>query len=455
MSPPKIGPRTPTTPRLPEPAVPPRPRNQVKPEPRDQGISRFDAPKAQKKAPVTLSTPPAGPQAGGPRPTPGTYPTTADVAKIAAMTDPVERNLAITQGYHDLSDAMGTLVGKENANWSTFATWASKQAGASIRQEDMPKVFVDALKGGGVVGEAMSKVDDALRKLGLPTLPLGDIAKAGSDALNNVSKAIADGNQFVFKEVGHEFARFVETFQGDTQLDPAKLQKYLDGFPQDKPLLKEAFGNYAQAMFEKDPNKKAELMLLANNTVGLHEQTQLQSYVEKALNSPVKDVFRNILDKSIEAGANALPFPANLAAKAAIKSGVVDLVVNPLVDKLADVFRGIATEHMMKLAVPGGALKLGNDLPPPPGMEDTLFPPHLRTIEAPKLRELLGRMDSSPDSLKGTGAKDWSKLDQRMNYIVDLFRTRQSDPHLFDQPFGKEARYPLPSAPKGPAPAVS
>ena len=457
MSSPKIGPRAPaTTARPPEPAVPPRPRNQVKPEPRDQGTSRFDAPKAQKKAPVALSTPPAAPQADGPRPTPGTYPTTADVAQISAMTDPVERNLAITQGYHDLSDAMGTLVGKENANWATFGTWASKQAGASIRQEDMPKVFVDALKAGGVMGEAMSKVDDALRKLGLPTLPLGDIAKAGSDALNNVSKAIADGNQLVFQEVGTEFARFVETFQGDTKPDPAKLQKYLDGFPQDKPLLKEAFGKYAEAMFEKDPNKKAELMLLANDTVGLHEQTQLQGYVEKALNSPVKDVFRNILDKSIEAGVNALPFPAKLAAKAALKTGVVDLVVNPLVDKLADVFRGIATENMMKLAVPGGALKLGNDLPPPPGMEETIFPPHLRTIEDPKLRELLARVDSSPDSLKGTAAKDWSRLDQRMNYIVDLFRTRQADPHLFDQPFGKEARYPLPSAPpKAPAPGVS
>ncbi|MCY1043063.1 hypothetical protein OV208_17210 [Corallococcus sp. bb12-1] len=455
MSPPKIGPRAPSTTRLPEPALPPRPRNEVKPEPRDrQGASLFESPKAR-KAPVALSTPGAGPQSG-PQPTPGTYPTAADVANIASMTDPVARNLAITQGYHDLSDAMGTLLGKENANWSTYATWASKQAGVSIRQEDMPKAFVDILQGGGAVGEAMSRVDDLLRNLGLPALPTGDLLKAGADALNNVSKAIADGNQFVFQEVGHEFARFVETFQGDTQLDPAKLQKYLDGFPPDKALLKDAFGNYAQAMFEKDPNKKAELMLLANNTVGLHEQTQLQSYVEKALNSPVKDIFRGILDKSIEAGANALPFPANLAAKAAIKSGAVDLVLNPLVDKLADVFRGIATEHMMKLAVPGEALKLGNDLPPPAGMEDTLFPPHLRSIENPKLRELLGRMDSSPDSLKGTGAKDWSQLDQRMNYIVDLFRTRQSDPHLFDQPFGKEAHYPVaPSAPRPAALGVS
>ncbi|WP_139916552.1 hypothetical protein [Corallococcus exiguus] len=29
-----------------------------------------------------------------------------------------------------------------------------------------------------------------------------------------------------------------------------------DGFPKDKPRLKDAFGTYAQAMFEEDPNKK-------------------------------------------------------------------------------------------------------------------------------------------------------------------------------------------------------
>ena len=127
---------------------------------------------------------------------------------------------------------------------------------------------------------------------------------------------------------------------------------------------------------------------------------------------------------------------------------VVDSMLDSVVDKAAGVFRGIATEHMMKLAVPGGALKLGNDLPPPKGMESTLFPPHLRTIQNPELKALLNKLDHSPDSLKGTGAKDWSRLDQRMDYIIDLFRTRQSDPHLFDQPFGRSATYPLPTAPR-------
>jgi hypothetical protein len=445
------GPGSRTQPRSIETPEPRRPRNEMKAQPQAPredtvGVSLFEG--APGRGPAALRSRPVAAPAGS-RVVPGSYPTAADVRAISAMKDPVARNLAITQGYSDLSAAMGQLVGKDNANWATFGTWASKQAGVSIRNEDLPRFFTDALKGSGGVLGPLSKVDDFLRKLGLPALPgVADFGKAAQDALANVSKAIADGNQFVFNEIGQEFARFVDTFKGDTRYDAAKVRKYLDGFPKDKPLLKEAFGHYAQAMFEKDPNKKAELMLLANNKVGLHEQTQLTPFIEKALNTPVKDTFRKLLKEGIEGAINALPFPASIAGKLALKSGAVDAVVNPLVDGLAGAFRRFATEHMMKLAVPGGALKLGNDLPPPAGMESTLFPPHLRSIQNPELRKLLERLDHSPDSLKGTAAKDWSRLDQRMDYIIDLFRTRQSDPRLFDPPFGRTERYPLATAPR-------
>lgn len=426
-----------------EPTKPQPRNNEVKPQARrpEDGASLFDS--TARKAPRSEALGGAAIALQPSRVAPGSYPSVADVNAIANMKDPVARNYAITQGYHDLSSALGDMLGKENANWSTFATWASKQAGTSIRQEDLPKFLMDAIKASGPVGQAMSKADDVLRKLGLPALPIGDMVAGASEALNNVSKAIADGNQFVFREVGSEFARFVDTFKDDTHYDAAKVDQYLAQFPADKPLLKEAFGTYAKAMFEQDPNKKAELMLLANDKIGLHEQTQLQPYIEKALNTPIKDTFKNILNQSIDAAIHALPFGAKQAAELLKRTGAIDAAVNPLVNSLSDVFRQVSTEHMMKLAVPGGALKLGNDLPPPPGMEKDLFPPDLRTIENPELKALLGQLDKSPNSLQGTAAKDWSHLDQRMNYIIDLFRSRQSDPHLFDQPFGRAGRYPV------------
>ncbi|NVJ06393.1 hypothetical protein HUW63_14260 [Myxococcus sp. AM001] len=417
---------------LPNPRAPERPTESGEPTHPPRNELRPPAPSCGPTAEPTGSSP-----LQGPRVEPGTYPSPEDVRHICAMRDLVVRNQAVTQSYSDLSNAVGQLLGTENANWSTFATWASKQAGVSIRGEDMPRFFTDVLKGLDGVTRPLSNVDDLLRKLGLPALPLADIGSAGNDAIQNVSLAISEGNKRVFEEVGQELSRFVAAFQGDTQYDTAKVAQYLSEFPADKPVLEEAFGHYAQAMFETDPKKKAELMLLANNKVGLHEQRRLQPQIEQALNAPMKETFHGILRQTIEAQINALPFPANLAGKAALKSGVVDAALGPVVERTASAFRRLATEHMMKLVVPGSALKLGNDLPPPPGMESTLFPPHLRTIENPELRKLLAQFDKSPDSLEGTGAEDWSRLDQRMNYIIDLFRSRQSDPALFDPPFGR------------------
>ena len=62
-------------------------------------------------------------------------PTVVDVARIAAHPDPVVRNLMITHCYHELSTALSAFTGG-SANWCTFAVWASKQVGQTIRQED-------------------------------------------------------------------------------------------------------------------------------------------------------------------------------------------------------------------------------------------------------------------------------------------------------------------------------
>jgi hypothetical protein len=66
-------------------------------------------------------------------------PTVADVERIAALTDPVGRNLQITQCYCELSRAFAARTGAGPANWCTFATWASKQAGQTIREEDLAR----------------------------------------------------------------------------------------------------------------------------------------------------------------------------------------------------------------------------------------------------------------------------------------------------------------------------
>ena len=62
-------------------------------------------------------------------------PTVDDVDRIAALEDDRIRNLRITHTYHLLTVAFAT-VARGGAHWCTFAVWASKQAGCSIRGED-------------------------------------------------------------------------------------------------------------------------------------------------------------------------------------------------------------------------------------------------------------------------------------------------------------------------------
>src|SRR6476469_5638940 len=63
-------------------------------------------------------------------------PTPEEIIRIAGMPVDTLRNLQITTCYHDLSIAMASRSGR-TANWCTFATWASRQAGQTIRGEDL------------------------------------------------------------------------------------------------------------------------------------------------------------------------------------------------------------------------------------------------------------------------------------------------------------------------------
>src|SRR5438445_9878959 len=67
---------------------------------------------------------------------PPTAPSVGDIQRIVAIESPIVRNLEITHCYSRLAAACATRNGK-GANWCTYATWASRQAGRTIRGEDL------------------------------------------------------------------------------------------------------------------------------------------------------------------------------------------------------------------------------------------------------------------------------------------------------------------------------
>ena len=359
---------------------------------------------------------------------------------IARDDDATLRNLQITQSYHDLSQGIAALVCGRNANWCTFATWASKQAGAFIRNEEIPAPVTGflGLEPGGqrsFAHERHARRRDDLLSLTTSLLRRSWFLDYIGCTVGDVSRCIAEGNLRVYAELGPIFARFLQTFDRDDPRDPRKLDGFLatlkPGATEDggQDGLVIAFQALWDAMYEEDPCAKAQKMLLHDARVGLHEQIRLQNAIAGSLNAPVETA---LLDEH----RHLLPFELPMAfrrlgAKLAMRFG------KRVIAEFESAWRHVATEFMMTLALPDGTLSLGEDLPPLAGGK--LFPDDVATPTDAALLEVVSEWDPTPGSLQHTGAHDWADLKQRMHYIIDLFRSRLQHTPLFGTPFtGKQ-----------------
>ncbi len=370
----------------------------------------------------------------------GGVPTVADVDRIAALADPVVRNLQITQCYHELSLALAAMS-EVTANWCTFATWASKQAGQTIREEDLARAFKNLLGRSPAASEAAGVVVASVLRIDSRRDASG-VRESAAQALiprvafERASDAVGRGNKKVFEEIGREFARFLATVQEDSDFDPEKIARFCAGLrpgepPEGQRYLKQAFTRYYQALYEDGLKAKAELMLLGSLEIGFHEQTRLQPEILEALNAPVagpKQFKRSLL-------MALFPGPGSLLRLALAWLLRRTYPLNDACGRLADHARELThlviTELMMTLSLPGELLKLGRDL-------RAEFPEVLERIGNADLRSLLDEMDPTPETVRGSGAEDWSDLRDRMHFIADLFRCYQERQHLFDAPFTAE-----------------
>jgi hypothetical protein len=365
-----------------------------------------------------------------------------DIAKISGLEDAVLRNLYITQRYHDLSQALGETIGGPSVNWSTFATWASKTAGQSIRNEEVPPFVAD------LVSDAE---DDAMHHLGkiasivdaiVPTTGFhaSFLLAPVKETLGTVSKSIGDGNLKVFAELAPIFVRFCETMRSASSPTQAVLTGFietLDPRPtaqggQDQ--LRLAFTNYFQALVETDDVDKARRMLAGNCQIGVHEQTRLQPQIAEAMDAPIDDILKKHLYASLGTGAGKGVFQRLVAAVEAPLGGLTDLV--------EDLWERIATRHLMSLALPGGSkLPLGRNIPKDAASRDFL-PAPLQNVTAPTdLVSLIKQYDRARGATDvGSGSVDWRVLEDRMNFIVNLFRSRQLDAELLEPPFSDGQR---------------
>ncbi len=140
-------------------------------------------------------------------------PSPDEVRRIAALPNPVVRNLAITHCYSQLAAALATRIG-EGANWCTYATWASRQAGRTIRGEDLLEHLGARLGERRRLLHPIATLWRFLLRRGLfqRDTRLGRFTAelhTPFDAFERASDAVARGNLKVFEEIGLEFARYL------------------------------------------------------------------------------------------------------------------------------------------------------------------------------------------------------------------------------------------------------
>ncbi len=352
-------------------------------------------------------------------------PDVAEFGRVAGIANPVLRNLEITACYSRLAAAFAAR-GSAGANWCTYATWASRQAGRTIRGEDWVELLGRRLGEGRWLLHPIATCWRRLLRRGLfqPGTRLGRLTAelhTPFDAFERASDAVARGNLKVFEEIGLEFARYLQEGPAAEFLDELRPGDPPDG----QRYLRQAFTRYERARTEPDPKARTELTVLANLEIGFHEQTRLQPEIREALDAgsaTEEDLGRRALEAVFPSARRLWPI---VRRPAAATVGVVAAAVQRASSRLA---REVITEALMVLSLPGRVLALGSNLP-------DAFPEPLRDPGDPDLRELLARFEPPAPEPDDCGARDWSELDQRMHYISHLFRAFHLHEELTRAPF--------------------
>ncbi|MGH7168648.1 MAG: hypothetical protein ACRELG_00020 [Gemmataceae bacterium] len=325
------------------------------------------------------------------------------IAEAIHEPDAMLSNLKVTRAHYLLSLALREVVGEEaGANFHSWAVWGSRKAGVTIREEGLERALREVtilatgtgLLSSWLLGEGLRSW---LPRGSVPILSVAGAVSAGwmgrrwlLAGRRRAAELMRQGNRTVLEDIGSATGRFVTWFATVKDGDAAAFDRFLKGFRPGKTeaggqdLLRRAFTHYYRAAQTRDVQQKQQQCYFANCLAILHEYIRLQRYI-----------------------SGALPW----------------------------IVRRCVTFRLMRYEVGPLRMAVRDDVPSLAGLE---YPESLREFSDPELIAFLfgpHGLDRGGNRLPGTRTRDWTRLDQRMKYIVNLFRALHLHPDVIAAPY--------------------
>ncbi len=391
---------------------------------------------------------------------------TADLA----TKDPGGASNQMLSGYFDLSTTLGDVLHglderPTNATFPTFATWTTETLRIDVVGKDgRPPPGPQSLVRPG--RQLYRRVADWV--LGDDDVVARNLARGEAAIYEEIGvaiQALVSTARNALKPLGHDPIPGDETawwqnvwqeYTGGLVAACTQLDNQRGGTEQPEPVgptnravLHEAvlpyFAVLAHGLTKWDTDaagrkQRAELILLGTIRLEAYAQTRLQPVLARNL-SYLPDALRRIAGSRITGRTNRSTAALRRAYE---RSGRAREIVD-------EAFEIAATRYVFSLVLGHEVLGLGRDLPvaPPanPALRDSqpaadqqrytlgsFFPHELQTLRDPDVWAAWQQFDRSTGEGSRTAVDDWLRYEERLNFIVNLFRSRQQVSALYGRP---------------------
>jgi hypothetical protein len=347
-----------------------------------------------------------------------------------------------------------------NANWFNFATWGTYTLGPNIRNDGAP--------------QRLDTLPNSIRRRVAPA-----IIQSRSAHGDVVGRALAWGQELIFLSASRALLHFVHMVDAE----PAALDESFRMPDRDRKEILAAL-NWSGLRFIDEGHLEVVDQAFDCYRLVFHraaellrdkktpDEIQSDPYVARLMflaTCLLTAAEQDVVDRALAVMIDSVPawwmqgLNGKLSQLAHWRSGVPQQVaaysllaqLQSAEVFLTESFARLMTKYLLVIVLPTEMLRLGRDVPlrnptepmfPLPLMDLSLpdmadYEPSTQKDEVKQKLKALGQFVSALDRSQsgiGSAAHDWRRFDDRMNWAICLFRSRQQDRTLYWPPYSIE-----------------